>query len=162
MTRLTFDIAVNRLLEAEGGYVNDENDPGGETNWGISKRSYPQLDIRHLTREDAKAIYKRDFWLPLRGLPESVLFQLFDFAVNSGIGNAVRSLQSAINVSPDGHWGPHSQSVAATYSESDLLMCLIAARMDFMTVRKNWPAHGKGWTRRMADNLRFAAQDNEV
>ena len=162
MKIINFDVAFDRLISHEGGYVDDPDDPGGETNWGISKRSYPQLDIRNLTREDAKVIYKRDFWLKIRGLPESVIFQLFDFAVNSGIGNAIRSVQRAINVADDGHWGPHSQSVAATLSESDLLMRLIAERLRFMVKLKNWKNHGGGWANRMAQNLYYAAEDNEV
>jgi lysozyme family protein len=159
---LTFDKAFDRLIGHEGGYVNDPNDPGGETNWGISKRSYPQLDIRNLTREDAKVIYRRDFWLQVRGLEDSVLFQLFDFAVNSGIGNAIRGIQRAVDVADDGYWGPHSQSAAATVSESDLLMRLIAERLRFMRKLKNFKYHGGGWVERMAQNLYYAAEDNEV
>lgn len=162
MRTINFDIAFDRLIGHEGGYVNDPNDPGGETNWGISKRSYPSLDIRGLTRDDAKNIYKRDFWIVLRGLPDSVLFQLFDFAVNSGISNAIRGIQRAIDVADDGHWGPYSQSMAANFSESDLLMLLLASRLDFMRRLKNWPHHGRGWAGRIADNLRYAAEDNEV
>ncbi len=55
--------AVNDLIDKwEGGYVNDAHDPGGETNMGISKRSYPHEDIKDLTRDEAIAIYWRDFW----------------------------------------------------------------------------------------------------
>jgi hypothetical protein len=58
-----FKKAVSDLIDNwEGGYVNDPHDAGGETNMGISKRSYPDVDIRHLTREDAEEIYYRDFW----------------------------------------------------------------------------------------------------
>jgi lysozyme family protein len=160
---INFDIAFDRLIGHEGGYVNDPNDPGGETNWGISKRSYPQLDIKSLTRDAARTIYMRDFWCVARGLPDSVLFQLFDFAVNSGISTAIRALQRAIGVADDGHWGPHSLKVAGTFSESDMLMLLIAERAEFFTKLKNWDSHGKGWIRkRIADNLRYAASDNEV
>ncbi|WP_324606443.1 glycosyl hydrolase 108 family protein [Xenorhabdus nematophila] len=55
--------AINSLLPMEGGYVNDPHDRGGETQYGISQRSYPRLDIRALTQDDATAIYYRDFWL---------------------------------------------------------------------------------------------------
>lgn len=164
MIRITFEIAVNRTLGHEGNYVNDPNDPGGETNWGISKRSYPQLDIRNLTREDAVAIYLRDFWEPLdKTVPASVKFQLFDFAVNSGIGNAIRALQRACNVVPDGHWGPISSAAAGYISESDLLMLCLAERLDFMRKTQAWKnGLHSGLAGRVANNLRFAAQDNEV
>ncbi len=57
-----FNKAVRIILAHEGGYVNHPADPGGETNMGISKRSYPDLDIKNLTVAMAKEIYFRDFW----------------------------------------------------------------------------------------------------
>ena len=57
-----FDRAFRFLIGEEGGYVNDPADPGGETKFGISKRAYPQLDIKSLTLDQAKAIYRRDYW----------------------------------------------------------------------------------------------------
>jgi lysozyme family protein len=60
-----FDSTFDRLIGNEGGYSNDPADPGGETNWGISKRSYPNVDIKKLTKDGAKAIYLMDFWSPL-------------------------------------------------------------------------------------------------
>ena len=56
-----FSEIIPIVLRHEGGYVNDPLDKGGETNYGISKRSYPHLDIHSLTLADAKTIYKRDF-----------------------------------------------------------------------------------------------------
>ena len=51
---------ISKVLEHEGGYVNDPKDLGGETNFGITKRWYPDLDIKNLTKEDAIEIYKKD------------------------------------------------------------------------------------------------------
>lgn len=159
---MNFQQAVDRCLGHEGGYVNDPNDPGGETNWGISKRSYPHLNIKELTRDEAIAIYRRDFWDSVRGdaLPDGVAYQLFDFAINSGIAVAVRKLQRAVGAADDGRWGPHSQRLADATSETDMIMRLVAERLDYMTSLRNWPNHGKGWTRRMAQNLRYGAQDS--
>jgi lysozyme family protein len=159
---MDFEVAFDRLIDHEGGYVDDPNDPGGETKWGISKRSYPHLVIKDLSRDDAKAIYRRDFWQRISAdkLPGSVAFQLFDFAVNSGIETAVRHFQRAIGVADDGHWGPHSQAAAEATSETDAIMLLLAERIEFMTRRKNWPDHGKGWARRIANNLRYGAKDS--
>lgn len=160
---ITFDIAFDRLVGHEGGYVNDPADPGGETNWGISKRSYPSLDIRNLTREGAQSIYLQDFWVVVEGIPDSVLFQVFDAAVNHGIEPAIRMLQRAVGVADDGRWGPYSRGCAETMAESDILMLFIAERAEYFTKLKNWPEHGKGWIRkRICDNLRYAAKDNEV
>ena len=94
---MNFDTAFERLIGNEGRYVNDPRDPGQETNFGISKRSYPNVDIAKLTREGAKAIYLKDFWLIIDADP-AIKFQVFDFAVNSGVQTAIRKLQAAIGV----------------------------------------------------------------
>ncbi len=160
---VTFEIAAERIVGHEAGYVNDPKDPGGETKWGISKRSYPHLNIRDLSRDNALVIYRRDFWdrLNLGTAPDGVVYQLFDFAFNSGIETAVRYLQRAIGVADDGHWGPVSAAAVGTMSESDLIMLLLAERLDFMTRLRNWPDHGKGWARRIAGNLRYGAKDSD-
>lgn len=159
---MTFDDACDRVLGHEGRYVNNPKDPGGETNWGISKRSYPTVDIRHLTREGAKDIYRRDFWNRINAdrLCDGVAFQLFDFAVNSGIETAVRYFQRALGVADDGHWGPISQAAADGTSESDQIMLVLAERLDFMTRLSNWEDASRGWARRIAANLRFGAKDS--
>lgn len=159
---MIFEDAFDRLIGHEGGYTDGKGDPGGETNWGISKRAYPSVDIKALTRDGARAIYKRDFWNRIHAgdIYDGVAFQLFDFAVNSGIETAVRYLQRAIGVADDGHWGPVSTAAAAAISESDAIMRLNAERLDFMTRLQNWPQASKGWTRRIAGNLRYGADDS--
>ncbi len=156
-----FDTAFNRVIGHEAGYVNNPDDPGGETKWGISKRSYPTLNIKNLTREDAYNIYYKDFWLVIDAefLPNSVIYQLFDFAVNSGIGTAIRYLQRALGVADDGHFGPISKRAAQRTTETDMIMNLNAERLDYMTRLSNWPNAGKGWARRIAQNLRYGAID---
>lgn len=158
---MNFDTAFDRTLGIEAGYVNNPADPGGETNWGISKRAYPNVDIKALTRDGAKAIYKRDFWdrLQAERIPDGPMFQLFDFAVNSGIETAVRALQRAVGVADDGHWGPLSQAAADKMSASDLVMRLAGIRLDFMTRLANWPDAGRGWARRIAKDLMYGAED---
>src|SRR5690606_31556608 len=76
--------------------------------WGISKRSYPALDIKRLTRAQAVEIYRRDFWLAQQcdKLPPAIAFQLLDAGVNHGRGNAIRWLQAAVGVTQDGAIGP--------------------------------------------------------
>lgn len=159
---MNFNLAINRVLGHEGGYVNNPADPGGETKWGISKRSYPTLNIKELTRDDAVAIYKRDFWDRINAaeLYDGVAYQTLDFAVNSGIGTAVRALQRALNVADDGHWGPVTATAAKTMSETDQIMRIVAERIDFMRKLKSWATFGSGWMARMAGNLRFGAEDS--
>lgn len=92
--------AVTVVLAHEGGYVNDPNDLGGETNFGISKRSYPNIDIKNLTREQAMKIYHRDWWAKHKyGEIENldVATKVFDLSVNMGPGTAHRLLQRAVN-----------------------------------------------------------------
>ena len=159
---MAFDKAFDRLMGHEGGYVNNPADPGGETKWGISKRSYPDADIANLTREQAKAIYYEDFWQRIRAdeMYNGVAFQALDFAINSGIETAVRKLQAAVGVADDGHWGPVTKAAVAAMSESDTIMRFVAERLDFWTRLSIWPQFGKGWARRAAQNLRYGAQDS--
>lgn len=157
-----FEILIGRILGHEGGYVNDQSDPGGETKWGISKRSYPMLHIASLRKEDAIAIYKKDFWVPLKGdrFHDGVAYQLLDSAVNSGLNQSIRFLQRALGVADDGIFGPVSIAASEAMSESDQILLFNAERIEFMTKLKNWPNHGKGWMRRIAQNLRYGAIDS--
>lgn len=158
-----FKLFIERILGHEGGYVDDPTDPGGETKWGISKRSYPTVDIKNLTRDGAIAIYYRDFWLPLKAdrLHDGTAYQLLDSAVNSGISQSIRFLQRALGVADDGIFGPISLAASIRMAESDQIMLFLAERIEFMTKLKNWPNHGKGWMRRIAQNLRYGAEDSE-
>ena len=106
---------VNHTLEEEGGYVNDPTDKGGETNFGISKRAYPNLDVFNLTEDDAIDIYWKDYWV--RGKCDKVPSKLqpiyFDMCVNFGISGAIKVLQATANskganIEVDGRIGPNT------------------------------------------------------
>lgn len=157
---MNFDTAFDRLIGNEGGYSNNPADPGGETNWGIAKRSYPDVDIKDLSVDNAKQIYLRDFWNPLGDAHPAIKFQVFDFAVNSGIQTAIRKLQAAIGVADDGHWGPVSAAKLASLDVNDVLMRFIAQRLRFWTSLSSWPTFGKGWANRAAKDLEYASEDN--
>lgn len=157
-----FPIFIERVLSHEGGYVFDKRDPGGETKWGISKRSYPALNIKALTRDQAVAIYRRDFWdaQQLGKLPAAVAFQVFDAGVNHGPGNAVRWLQSAAVAAQDGQLGPRTLAAVRGADQNDLLLRFNAARLDFYASLSTFATFGRGWVRRVAGNLRHASGDN--
>lgn len=158
---MNFDQAFDRLMGNEGGYVNLQRDPGGETNWGISKRSYPDVDIKALTRDGAKEIYRRDFWDKTGAtLDDAVAFQVFDAAVNHGIQTAIRLLQRSLGAADDGHWGPHSQSAYEKLELNDKLLRFLAERLDFMRKLSTWPTFGAGWAGRIVANLKYAVEDN--
>ncbi|MFZ2287603.1 MAG: glycosyl hydrolase 108 family protein [Bacteroidales bacterium] len=152
---ITFEESFTKLLGHEGGYVNNPKDPGGETNWGISKRSYPNEDIKNLTQGRAKEIYYKDFWLPchLDKLPTEVRFDLFDAAVNSGPEQAIKWLQEAVGVTQDGAVGPITEKVCSILPGGIIHARFNGVRLEFMTDLNTWATFGKGWARRVAKNL---------
>ena len=152
---MNFDTAFERLIGHEGGYVNNPADPGGETKYGISKRAYPDVDIAALTVEQAKAIYLRDYWgrAQCDTLPPAVAFQVFDTAVNSGIGQAIRFLQRAVGVADDGVMGALTMNAVRTVDAESLVARFNGQRLDFMTKLSTWDTFGRGWARRIAKNL---------
>jgi len=152
---MNFDAAFERLIGHEGGYVFDRRDPGGETKYGISKRAYPNEDIRNLTLERAKEIYHRDYWEAIRAedLPEKVRFHVFDMAVNAGRKTAIKLLQRAVGVEDHGIYGNLTHA-AVRYADPETLLARFSGhRLKYYTDLKTWPTFGKGWTRRVADNL---------
>lgn len=92
-----FDRAVAVILQFEGGFSEDKSDPGGTTNYGISQRAHPSIDIRNLTIDQAKAIYRKDYWLPLdcdsHGWPFNLC--LFDTGVQRGVQTAKNMAEAA-------------------------------------------------------------------
>jgi lysozyme family protein len=153
---MTFDEAFELLIGHEGGYTTGKGDPGGETRYGVSKRSYPQEDIKNLTLERAKAIYLHDFWKPAgcEAVPEAVRFDLFDTAVNSGVKTAIRCLQEAAGVPVDGYLGPKTINALESLSGASLAARFNGVRLEFMTDLPVWTTFSKGWARRIAANLK--------
>jgi lysozyme family protein len=131
-SRVKFERAVKRVLEFEGGYSDDPVDAGGETKFGICKRSYPNLDIKNLTVEDAKFIYYRDFWeQQLYENFESVELaeKVFDLAVNVGTNRAHMLLQRALRavgntVKEDGILGKVTLAAVNFSNANELLAAL--------------------------------------
>ena len=159
-----FDKAFELLIGNEGGYVNNQKDPGGETNWGITKtvavaNGYAG-DMRTMPKETAKGIYKKMYWdrLQCDQLPFVVAFQLFDAGVNHGNSQAVKFLQRALSVADDGVIG--AKTIAATNSLDDLQIVMLfnAERIEFYASLKTFSTFGKGWVRRVASNLKLAAK----
>lgn len=96
---MTFDDAFVFVIGHEGGYVNDPADKGGETKYGISRRAYPNVDIKALTLDGAKGIYYRDYWLAANCnlYPSAVALAAFDCAVNLGVYKTKALLAELVN-----------------------------------------------------------------
>lgn len=141
------DKILNALIEREGGYIWHKDDPGGETNYGISKRSYPNLDIRSLTRDDAKGIYRKDFYerfgLDRLNDPRTVEW-ILDWLVHSG-PSVVGRIQQALGLTPDGVLGPQTaQMLNGMKDPKDILRW----RLQFM-VRLTRHPFILGWVNRL-------------
>lgn len=154
---MNFDEAFERVIGHEGGYVNDPRDAGGETKFGISKRAYPHLNIKELTLEQAKEIYRADYWnrCHLEEVPDEVRFDVFDMAVNGGVVAAIKVYQRALNVTDDGIWGRNTSaaSQAAHASPVYLDKRFNGFRLKYYTSLSSFSTWGKGWVNRVADNL---------
>ncbi len=162
---MNFTTAANRVLGHEGGYVNHPSDPGGETNWGITKAVARENgyagSMKTMSRDVAVGIYKRAYWDAVKGdqLPFPIAFQTFDAAVNHGRGNASRWLQRALGVADDGKIGPLTIDAARKADQGDLVLRFNAIRIRFYTSLSNFTVFGRGWMNRTAGNLDYAVGD---
>lgn len=155
---LGFKDAVEIILAHEGGYVNHPSDPGGETKYGISKRAYPELDIAKLTRDEAAQIYYMDYWEPLKCdlLPFGVAVVLFDFGVNAGRSTAIKALQRAVLVKPDGAIGPMTLAAVTAHHKNVVIEKLTQERILYYAGLSGFKTFGKGWVRRSVETLSSA------
>lgn len=145
-----FDKAFDAVVGIEGGYVNDQKDPGGETKYGICKRSYPNEDIKNLTLEHAKLLYKRDYWDAAKcdQLPSPLNLFVFDGAVNQGVAPAIKTLQKTLNVVQDGILGQQTITAAQTMRK-DAVALFMADRALRYTGTRNFDLYGRGWLKRL-------------
>jgi len=149
MTEL-FEKCISVILKNEGGYVNDPDDPGGETNFGISKRPFPEVDIKNLTEQQAKNIYYDKYWLPLKleGLiDENAALQIFDMGVNAGISRAVKIAQYVSKARKDGKMGV--ATILAINNSACFVERYKTARINFYSSLSGANKYLKGWTLRV-------------
>jgi lysozyme family protein len=148
-----FDKAIQFILNQEGGYVCNINDPGGETNFGISKRAYPNVDIKNLTIEQAVAIYKFDYWNKCKcdEMPFNLALAVLDSAVNQGVNAACKMLQQACKVNVDGIIGQQTLKAINKNTFVDF-MSLRAIRYTKSNV---FDKYGFGWYRRLFNLTEF-------
>jgi lysozyme family protein len=163
-----FDRMFDLVVAHEGGFTSDPADPGNwtggaidvgtcrGTKCGISAAAYPDLDIANLTLDDAKSLYRRDYWDRIAGdqLPPAVALLTFDAAINNGAGHAVRWLQQAAGVTQDDVIGPKTLAAIERIAEgpngiAELSTELLAQRLAFMAALPTWKTFGLGWARRL-------------
>lgn len=164
---MNFDQALDIVLAHEGGFSDNAADPGNwtggkpgagrllGTRYGISAAAYPEADIPRLTREQAAAVYRRDYWdrLRLDDLPPPLRLHVFDAAVNSGPAVAARWLQAAVGATPDGIIGPATLAAAQAADPARAVCRMVAARLLLLAGNANFATFGRGWVRRVAANL---------
>lgn len=153
---MNFDTAFDILITHEGGFSNHPDDPGGATMYGVTEavaraNGYTG-HMRDFTLNQAKAIYRRQYWdaCQCEVMPEPIKYPLFDAAVNSGPGQAIKWLQAAAGVKADGTIGPMTRQAVSHLDPYALSQSMIGRRLRFMTELKNWPTFAKGWARRIA------------
>lgn len=147
-----FDKAVGFVLAQEGGYNDNPDDGGKETNFGISKKAFPDIDIKALDRTRAIELYRVNYWINCRCgfLPSPVAFVLFDAAVNQGPSAAVKCLQRALKVEADGVLGAVTMGAVQKASIRQLIPELIAQRAVLYATNPNVKTFGLGWFRRLS------------
>ena len=159
MYSYSFNQAIKKILANEGGYVNNPNDSGGETNFGISKRSYPNVDIKSLTQDEAIEIYHKDYWLKynLHKFESCRLqYKLFDLTINAGNKAAIRCLQNALRcisnnedkLLVDGILGKNTFESYYRYSKNEGLYFSFKSEMASFYRSLNQKIFEKGWLNR--------------
>lgn len=167
-----FDEFFDRMIAHEAGYVNHPADKGGPTNLGVTiatlsgwiGRKATIADVKALTKEKVRPLYKKQYWDAVRGddLPNGVDYFTADYAVNSGPGRAIKELQRAVGVSPDGVIGVQTLAAVKAILPRTIIERMSASRMKFLKGLNNWKTFGKGWTSRVNDVTRvsLAMADN--
>ena len=157
---INFEKSLQLILKSEGGYVNNPADPGGMTNLGVTKRVWEEWvghdvteqTMRDLTPAIVAPMYKAKYWDKVCGddLPSGVDYVVFDAAINSGPGRAIKWLQACVKVDVDGQIGPHTLNAVTAFSDVDLISDYNKRRLSFLIDLPTWPTFGKGWTNRVA------------
>ena len=157
--------SIVRTIELEGGFTDHPNDrgnytPSGElkgTKYGISARAYPNLDIKNLTYEEAFKIYERDYWNKVVKIeyPRELKPMLFDMSVNHGINGAIKILQRAANVKPDGIVGPITLRAIKDVKLLDLALERVKRFVIITEKRPKNLVFLRGWINRVSEVVEF-------
>lgn len=156
-----FQKALDAVLHHEGGFVNHPKDPGGMTNLGCTKKVWEEWvghpvdesTMRALTPGDVAPLYKKKYWDAVKGdeLPDGVDYIVFDTAINSGPGRAIKFLQGCVGADMDGALGPKTMAAVQAADPKKLVEDYALRRLSFLQDLPTWGTFGKGWARRVAE-----------
>ena len=164
MARDNFPAVMEEVFAHEGGLSMLRSDPGnwtggkvgvGElrgTNLGIASHAHPNVDIKNLTKAQAREIYRRQYWDKVKGddLPVGIDLVTMDPAVNSGVRRGAQWLQRAVGVAADGKVGPVTINAALASDHVAVIVKACAIRMGFLRGLSTFTTFGRGWSRRVA------------
>lgn len=166
----TYDEAMVKVYEDEGGYSNDAGDPGGPTKYGITihdARSYwksnaTAADVRAMPKSVAADIYRKHYAAPVHydDLPPGLDYAVFDYGINSGVSRGIKVLQRKLNLTADGVMGPATIKAAQEADTPKLISAIYAERLKFLQGLGTWSTFGKGWGRRVAEGKALALKLN--
>ena len=156
-----FDKCLALVLQSEGGFVDNKNDPGGMTNLGVTKAVWEEWTrhevdekaMRALTPTDVAPLYRAKYWMACYApqLKTGLDYVLFDCAVNIGPGRAVKLLQEAIQCVPDGTIGPRTMQLLDQKDVKDVIEAFSKRKTEFYEGLNTFPIFGKGWLKRIDD-----------
>ncbi len=159
MDEMTFDKAFSLVVGSEGGFVNDQDDNGGATKYGVTigtlsdwrGKSVTVDDVRNLSIDEAMSIYKKRYWDAMRcdDLPNWIRLLAFDSSINSGVKLASTWLQNAVGAKPDGSIGPVTLGMLSLSSPEKAIPDFMAQRLLLMAGHSDFKKFGKGWFRRV-------------
>lgn len=155
----TFTDALALVLKEEGGFSDNARDPGGMTNLGVTARTWASWSggsatesvMRALTPGQVAPLYQTDYWNKIKGdnLPDGVNLVVFDFAVNSGPGNAAKTLQAVVGATADGIIGPDTLAAVTAHDAKELITAYSNSRASFYRSLATFATFGKGWLARV-------------
>ena len=154
-----FETCLDLLLKDEGGFVNNPKDPGGMTNLGVTKtawesfvgRASSEKEMRSLTRKSVSSFYEKKYWDACKcdSLPSGIDYLIFDFAVNAGVGRAIKTLQDVLGITKDGSIGPVTLQNVDISDKIDLISRYSSAKIRHYESLPTFPEFGKGWLSRV-------------
>ena len=156
-----WDKCFDLVIVNEGGFVDNKLDPGGATNWGCTQAVWERYigyqvtvdDMKALTKEDVKPLYKRNYWDAIHGdaIPSGLDYCLFDAAINSGVSRSSKWIQEIVGVFADGAIGNNTVAAIAKLNPVTAINEFCDKRQAFLESLKTFPVFGKGWTKRVQE-----------